>query len=73
MSSGDAPTAVAISPKKRRQASLSAGAFSQEGLRAFAERLVSGKASTHLLQVSISEQDQAANILMQFGSQVSTC
>ena len=48
---GDAPTAVAISLKKRRQASLDFGAFTQEGLRAFVEKLVNGKTSTHPLQV----------------------
>ena len=51
VSIADAPTPVAISPKKRRQASLTSRAFSQEGLRAFVEKLVSGTASTHLLQV----------------------
>lgn len=47
---GDVPTAVAISLKKRRQASLDSGAFTQEGLKTFVERLVSGKTSTHPLQ-----------------------
>lgn len=47
---GDAPTAVAISLKKRRQASLDSGAFTFEGLKAFVEKLVSGKTSTHPLQ-----------------------
>ncbi|KAL0020067.1 hypothetical protein WJX79_001481 [Trebouxia sp. C0005] len=47
---GDVPTAVAISLKKRRQASLDSGAFTQEGLKTFVERLVNGKTSTHPLQ-----------------------
>ena len=50
MGRGDVPTAVAISLKKRRQASLDSGAFTQEGLKTFVERLVSGKTSTHPLQ-----------------------
>ncbi len=47
---GDVPTAVAISLKKRRQASLDSGAFTQEGLKNFVEKLVNGKTSTHPLQ-----------------------
>jgi len=47
---GDVPTAVAISLKKRRQASLDSGAFTQEGLKTFVEKLVNGKTSTHPLQ-----------------------
>ena len=47
---GDVPTAVAISLKKRRQASLESGAFTQEGLKTFVEKLVNGKTGTHPLQ-----------------------
>ena len=50
MGQGDVPTAVAISLKKRRQASLDSGAFTQEGLKTFVEKLVNGKTSTHPLQ-----------------------
>lgn len=50
MGRGDVPTAVAISLKKRRQASLDSGAFTQEGLKTFVEKLVNGKTSTHPLQ-----------------------
>ena len=48
---GDAPTAVAISLQKRRQAPLPAGEFTQAGLRVFVESLLTGRASTHPLQV----------------------
>lgn len=48
---GDAPSAVAISLKKRRQARLDSGAFSEAGLKAFVERLVGGKSMTTPLQV----------------------
>ena len=48
---GDAPTAVAISLKKRRQARLDPGAFSEAGLKAFVDRLVGGKSMTTPLQV----------------------
>ena len=51
MGRGDAPTAVAISLKKRRQARLDSGAFSEAGLKAFVERLVGGKSMTTPLQV----------------------
>ncbi|KAL3137374.1 hypothetical protein ABBQ32_006902 [Trebouxia sp. C0010 RCD-2024] len=47
---GDAPSAVAISLKKRRQARLDSGAFSEAGLKAFVERLVGGKSMTTPLQ-----------------------
>ncbi|KAL3148687.1 hypothetical protein ABBQ38_014102 [Trebouxia sp. C0009 RCD-2024] len=47
---GDTPTAVAISLKKRRQARLDSGAFSEAGLKAFVERLVGGKFMTTPLQ-----------------------
>ena len=51
MGRGDAPTAVAISLKKRRQAQMDPGAFSEAGLKAFVDRLVSGKSMTTPLQV----------------------
>lgn len=47
---GDAPTAVAIRLKKRRQARLDSGAFSETGLKAFVERLVGGRSMTTPLQ-----------------------
>ena len=48
----DAPTAVALSPKKMRQGSLGAAGFTASGLKEFAEKLISGKLSTHPLQVN---------------------
>ena len=48
----DAPTAVALSPKKRRQGRLDATGFTQAGLTDFVSRLVSGKLSTYPSQVS---------------------
>lgn len=51
MGRGDAPTAVAIRLKKRRQARLDSGAFSETGLKAFVERLVGGRSMTTPLQV----------------------
>ena len=49
----DAPTAVALSPKKRRQGRLDAAGFTQAGLTDFVTRLVSGKLNTYPLQVSL--------------------
>lgn len=51
LGSGDAPTAVAISLKRRRQAQLDPGQFTEAGLRAFVDKLVQGKAITNPLQV----------------------
>ena len=48
---GDAPTAVAISLKKRRQAQLDSGAFTETGLKAFVDKLIGGRSITNPLQV----------------------
>ena len=48
---GDAPTTVAISLKRRRQAQFDSGAFTEAGLKAFVDKLVGGKSITNPLQV----------------------
>lgn len=67
MGRGDAPTAVAISLKKRRQARLDSGAFSEAGLKAFVDRLVGGKAMTTPLQVGRIHCSTAVSNFEQLG------
>lgn len=47
----DAPTAVALSPKKRRQARLDAAGFTQASVTDFVSGLLTGKLNTYPLQV----------------------